>query len=248
MLQPESETCPFATFTDTEVLIGFQINHDTVVIHQYYLNNLALHMTKTIPEAASILAPISPDATYRVEFQGLDLELYGREFLAFVSCNEVGNGCIQFLSQVHMQFTWGLTNLIMTSSLVWPPSTQEARWDADTLIIQAPASLIMIDQRGLCQRGHWTQRYDGKAIGFLTHTGVLDRHILEIILVDTGGIDSPEDRGRRSEASAMAAIFSARVPHPLSYKDHILSVDIDDARGSMVVARADGSLVIIGFV
>ena len=248
MHQPKGKTFQSATFTDTEVLVVFQTNEDTVVIHQYYLNNLALHMTKTISEAASILAPISPDATYRVEFQGLDLELYGREFSAFVSCNEVGNGCVQFLSQVHTQSTRSLANLIMTPSLVWPPSTQEARWDADTLVIQAPASPIMTYQLGGRQRGHWTQRYDGKTIGFLTYTGDFDRHILEIILVDTGGVDSPEDRGRRSEASAMAAIFSARVPHPLSNMDHILSVDIDDARGRMVVAMVDGGLVIIEFV
>ena len=99
-VQPEGETFPSTTFTDNEVLIGFQINHDTVVIYQYYLNNPALHMTKTIPEAASTLTPISPDATYRVEFQGLDLQLYGGVFSEFFSCKEMGNGHIQFNSSV----------------------------------------------------------------------------------------------------------------------------------------------------
>ena len=253
VLQPEGETFPFATFTDTEVLIGFQINEGTVVIYQHYLNNLALHMTKTIPEAASILAPISPDATYRVEFQGLDLELYPENLSEYFSCKDMGNGHIQFFSRAHATSTsdWSLslTNVIMTSSLVWPPSTQEARLDADTLVIQAPASLITKDQPASRKRSHWTRRYGGQTIGLLTYTGDFACRTPEIILVDTGGVHTEEGRGRRSEASTKAAIFSARVPHPLLGRmDHILSVDIDDARGRMVVATRDGSLVIMEFV
>ena len=248
MLQPEGEPFPSATFTDTEVLIGFQINHDTVVIYQYNLNNLALHMTRTIPGAAPILAPISPDATYRVEFQGIYLELYGGNFSEFFSCNEMGNGYIQFFSRVHTMSTCGPIHHIMTSSLVWPPSTQEARLDEDTLVIQAPASLITTHELAGGQRAHWTQRYGGQTIGLLAYTGHFCHRSLKIILVDTGGVDTPEDRGRRSEASARAAILSALVSHPPSEIGHILSVDIDDARGRMVVARKDGSLVIIRFV
>ena len=249
MLQPESETFPFATFTDTEVLVGFQINHDTVVMYQYNLNNFALHMTKTIPGAAPILAPISPDATYRVEFQGLDLELYGREFSEVFFCKEMGNGYIQFLSQVHTMSTCGPINHIMTSSLVWPPSTQEARLDEDTLVIQAPASLITTDQLAGRQQGHWAWPCGGQTIGFLTYKKCgFDCDSLKIILVDTSGVDTPEDRGHRSEASAMAAIFSAPAPYSLSYMDYISSVDIDNARGRMVVPVGDGGLVFIEFV
>ena len=251
MLQPEGETFPFATLTDTEVLIGFQTNEDTVVIYQHYLINLALYMTKTIPKAAPILAPISPDATYRVEFQGLDLEFYPESLSEFFSCKDMGNGHIQFFSRAYAESTsdWGLTNVIMTSSLAWPPSTQEARLDADTLVIQAPASLITIDQLASPARSHWTQRCGGQTIGLLTYTGDFACRTSEIILVDTGGVHTQEDRGRKSEASAKAAIFSARVPHPLLGRmDHILSVDIDDARGRMAVATRDGSLVIMEFV
>ena len=248
MLQPKGETFPFATFTDAGVLIGFLINKDTVVIYQYYLNNLALHMTKTIPEAASILAPISPDATYRVEFQGLDLEYYKFDFSEFFSCNEMGNGHIQFFSQSYTGCRGGLTNLIMTSSLVWPPSTQEARLEVDPLVIQAPASFITKFQRAIRDRSHWTQRRGGRTIGSLVYTGgpLLARS--DIILVDTGSVHTQEDRGRKLETSAMAAFFSARVPPPLEDMDYFLSMDIDDARGRMVVARTDGSLVIIEYV
>ena len=248
VLQPEGETFPSATFTDNEVLIGFQITHDIVVIYQYYLNNPALHMTKTIPVAAPTLAPISPDATYCVEFQGLDLQPYGRTFSEFFSCKEMGNGHIQFFSRAGKQIPWGgLTNLIMTSSLVWPPSTQEPRLDAETLVIQAPASLLMQDQADRHRR-HWTRPDGGQTIGLLTYTGYLSHHSLKIILVDTGGVDTQEDRGRRLEASAMATTFSARAPHPLWDTSYILSVDIDDAHGRMVVAMVDGGLVIIEFV
>ena len=66
--------------------------------------------------------------------------------------------------------------------------------------------------------------------------------------MDTGSVHTQEDRGRRLEASAMAAFFSARVPHPLSKMCHILSVDIDEAHGRMAVAMVDGGLVIIEFV
>ena len=156
MLQPESETFPCATFTDAEVLIGFLINNDAVLIYQYYLNNLALHMTKTIPKTASILAPISPDATYRVKFQGIDRSRYGFHFSGFFSCKEMGNGHIQFFSQAYLKDWGSLTNLIMTSSLVWPPSTQEARLDADTLGMRAPASFIRINQLGNRDWSHWT--------------------------------------------------------------------------------------------
>ena len=230
------------------------MSHNTVVIYQYYLNNLALHMTKTIPETASTRAPcpISPDATYRVEFQGLDLPLHGIHFPVCFSCKEMGNGHIRFFSRAYKNLQWysldNLTNLIMTSSLAWPPSTQEAHLDADTLVIQAPASLFMKDQSSGHDRSHWTRSHGGRTIGLLAYTGDLVHRSREIILVDTGSVGTKADRGRKSEASAMATIFSAPAPYPLWIMDHILSVDIDDARGRMVVARTDGSLVIIEFI
>ena len=120
--------------------------------------------------------------------------------------------------------------------------------DADTLVIQAPARLLMQEQVADRDRSHWTQPYGGQTIGLLTRAGYLVCRSSEIILEDTGGVDTQEDGSRRLEASAMAAIFSTRAPHSLWDMDHILSVDIDDARGRMVVAMVDGGLVIIEFV
>ena len=137
MLQPRCVTLPFATFTDTKVLIGFQTWSGTAVIYQYYLNNLALYMTKTIPEATSTLGPVSPDATYCVEFQGLHLRLFiAGTFLQLVSCKEMGSGHIQFFSRAYKKGHWHSSNTttIMTSTLVWSPSAQEAYLDAGTLV------------------------------------------------------------------------------------------------------------------
>ena len=132
----------------------------------------------------------------------------------------------------------------MTSPLVWPPSIQEARLDADTLVIQAPASLLMQEQVADRDRNHWTHHWviDTRRLACLSQFGDY------IILVDTGGVATQEDGSRRLEASVMAAIFSTRAPHSLWDMDHILSVDIDDARGRMAVAMVDGGLVIIEFV
>ena len=167
-------------------------------------------MMKTIPEAPSILAPLSPDATYRVKFQGIDRSRYGFYFSGVFSCKEMGNGHIQFFSPAYLNHWGSLTNLIVTSSLVWPTSTQKARLDADTLVMRAPASFIRINQLGDRDWSHWTQRRPGQTIGLLTCTGDISRPRSDIILVDTGSVHTQEDKGRRLEASAMAAFFSTR--------------------------------------
>ena len=71
-----SYTLPFGTFTDTEVLIGFQTCRGTAVIYQYYLNNLALYMTKTIPEATSTLAQSHQMRLIAWNFKGYFCKFY----------------------------------------------------------------------------------------------------------------------------------------------------------------------------
>ena len=132
-----SHTLPFGTFTDTEVLIGFQTCRGTAVIYQYYLNTLALYMTKTIPEATSTLAQSHQMRLIAWNFKGYVCKFYLGFFLQFVSCREMGNGHIQFFGRAYQKGHWpsGNTTTIMASSLVWPPSAQEAYLDAGTLVL-----------------------------------------------------------------------------------------------------------------
>src|SRR5258706_13242631 len=70
----------FSTFTDTELLIGFQ-KTDHATIYKYSFDELARHMFKTIPNVIPTIIPLSPITTYRVNFHGNDVELYRNNHL-----------------------------------------------------------------------------------------------------------------------------------------------------------------------
>ena len=83
---------PFSTFTDTELLIGFQ-KTDCIVIYGYYLRTLASHMVKTIPDVVPTFIPLSPNTMYRVNFQGKGVQFYRNCYLRWrPHFQEVGNG------------------------------------------------------------------------------------------------------------------------------------------------------------
>jgi len=74
--QPRGGDEPFSMFADcTELLIGFQ-KTDHAIIYVYYFNDLARHMVKTISNVVPTSIPILPNTTYRVDFQGEDVQSY----------------------------------------------------------------------------------------------------------------------------------------------------------------------------
>lgn len=236
-------------FTDTELLVCFQDRGDEAIIYKYHTDNLASHMTKTVPNAVPTLTSLPPDATYRVEFQVkvIGRPLYSNHHNLFwkIQCREMGNGQIRLFCRAddhgaHLPFL-----RMITSTLAWPPSTQEACSNADNIVIRAPATLITTGSlpRWSNREPHCTLCISKKTIGVLIttrHIGTIIRLIIhqEILLVDTGG---------GWGESADAVDFTARSPLLHSHED-VLSLDMDDARGRMAVSMLNGSLVVIEFV
>ena len=226
------------------------------VIYQYYLNTLSLHMTKTIPDTVPTLTPISPDGTYRVEFQGPDLRLH-HEYtdLLLSSCKVMADGHIGLFSRT-CDGDADCALLMRSAFLQWPPPNQECRPGADTLTMRAPAALVVIPGLSTSNNLVWTWSTAGKIMGIVTSTPIVDLRPLApyfrvaIVLVDTNGVDSPEETGHRWEENAVATVFSAPASLPYAHKhyNYPLSVDIDEARGRMAVSAIDGSLVITEFV
>src|SRR5258708_28742291 len=73
--QPAEGDDASSTFTETELLIGFQ-KTDHAIIYRYYLKNLASYMTKTLANVVPTFVPLSPTVTYRVDFLVESLQFY----------------------------------------------------------------------------------------------------------------------------------------------------------------------------
>ena len=143
-------------------------------------------------------------------FKGrLDLQFYDDDDdpRLLYSCKEMGHGHIRFVGRA-----------ISLVSLASPFATQEARSDANTFVIKAPATIIMKGSINYSRLNEqlWTWPIARRTMGFLAAT-ITDEDLIfsekhcreEIILVDTSSVDAHAENGRRWEASAMATVFSA---------------------------------------
>lgn len=161
-----------ATFT--EPLIVFQ-TRTRAVIYQYYSNTLSSHMTKTISDTVPTLTPISPDATYRVEFQGPDLRLH-REYtgLLLSSCKSMRNSQIGFFS-LTCYGDAGCVLIMRSAFLQWPPPDQECHSGAEILAMRAPAAPVVIPGLSPADEPIWTWPTAGNIMGIVASTRIVDR-------------------------------------------------------------------------
>jgi len=252
LFQPPGVDEQFAIFTDTELLIGFQ-ETDHAIIYTYCLNDLARHMVKTIPSVVPTCIPLSPNTTYRVEFQGEDVQLYRNLSLQWrPHFQEVANGQLRFFGRTKSS---PVPPPVMVSTLAWPPTHRPQAGDRN-VIVKARATFFMrlhIDTspsfQELCTLG--TAK---KTIGILANEIVRDpvtsrwyQQVIKLLDIsgDPHGETSMDEGGKETP---MGEDFWAPYPQWLEKHGSPVSLDMDDARGRMVISMSDGTLAVIEFV
>jgi hypothetical protein len=139
----------------------------------YYLKDLTRHMVKTIPNVVPTSIPISPNTTYRVDFQGEGVQLY--RFLPLQwrpHFQEVANGQLRFFGRTKSS---SVAPLVMVSTLAWPPTHGPQAGDQN-VIVKAQAtffSQVNINRSRFSQE-LWTLGTAKKTIGILAIDVVRD--------------------------------------------------------------------------
>lgn len=244
----------FSTFTETELLIGFQ-KTDHATIHMYSLEDLARHMVRTIPNVIPTIIPLSPNTTCRVDFQGEDVELYRHLPLEWrPHFQEVANGQIRFFGRTK---STSIIPLVMVSTLAWPP-THGSQASDQKVTVKARATFFTQVNITRSRFGEelWTLGTAKKTIGILAIDLVRDRiatpreyqRVIKLFDIKTGGTHGEITMDGEGKASSMGELFCTSIPQWLAEHGQPLSLDMDDARGRMVLSMSDGTLAVIEFV
>ncbi len=244
----------FSTFTDTELLIGFQ-KTDHATIYKYSLEDLARHMVKTIPNVIPTIIPLSPNTTYRVNFQGNDVELYRNHPLEWrPHFQEVANGQIRFFGRTKSN---SIFPLVMVSTLAWPP-THGSQASNQTVTVKARATFFtqVNIKRSRFGQELWTLGTAKKTIGVLAINVVSEpisfsrgyRLVIKLFDIKSGATHGETAMDGEGKASSMAELLLTSYPQWLGEHGQPVSLDMDDARGRMVLSMSDGTLAVIEFV
>ena len=251
--QPEDDET-FSTFTETELLVGFQ-KTDHAIIYMYSLEDLARHMVKTIPNVIPTIIPLSPNTTCRVEFQGEDVELYRNLHLGWrLQFQEVANGQIRFFGRTKAN---SMIPLVMVSTLAWPP-THESQASDQKVTVKARATFFtqVNIHRSRFGQELWTLGTAKKTIGVLAINVVRDpvslsrdyRLVIKLFDIKSGDTHGETAMDEEGKASSMGELLWTSYPPWLAEHGQPASLDMDDARGRMVLSMSDGTLAVIEFV
>jgi len=254
LFQPPGEDEPFAIFTDTELLIGFQ-KTEHAIIYMYYLNDLARHMVKTIPNVVPTSIPISPNTTYRVDFQGEGVQLYRKSLLQWrPHFQEVANGQLRFFGRTK---STSIPPLIMVSTLAWPPTHVPKTGDRNVVLAKARAtffSQVNINRSRFLEE-LWTLGTAKKTIGILAIDVVRDpvtrfmeyQHAIKLFDI-SGDPHGETTMGGEGKETPMGELLWTSYPQWLEKHGSPVSLDMDDTHGRMVISMSDGTLAVIEFV
>jgi len=243
---------PFAIFIDTELLIGFQ-ETDHAIIYTYCLNDLARHMVKPIPNIVSTCIPLSPNTTYRVEFQGEGVQLYRNLSLQWrPHFQEVANGQLRFFSRTR---SGSVPPLVMVSTLAWPPTHRPQAGDRNVIVKARATFFTQVNTnmsrffQALCTFGT-AKKTIGILASDIARDPVTTRGYQQVIkLLDISGDPHGETTmGGGGKETPMGEVFWAPYPKWLEKHGSPVSLDMDDARGRMVISMSDGTLAVIEFV
>jgi hypothetical protein len=228
---------------------------DQPIIYGYYLTGLVSHMVKTIPDLVSTVIPLPPNTIYHLDFQGEGLQFYRSRYTKWLPhFQEIGNSQIRFFGRTESN---SVTPLVMVSSLTWPPA-YEPHSGTGAIIIKAPATFFtqVNINRSRSREELWTPGIAKKTIRMLAINLVRGstsfyseyHHVIKLLDIGGGKPHGKNTRNGEGETSPMGAFLWTSYPQWLGEHDSPLSMDMDDARGRMVISMSDGTLAVIEFV
>jgi hypothetical protein len=248
----------FCTFTSTALLVTFQLRKHAL-IHSYTLTRLQSHM---VPFAGTMHTPIpiAADATYRIEpegYNGFDGDIWRHQWLP--QLKPVAAGQLRLLT---VRFSPDHT--FMMAPFQWPPLLDISSLPPEEPVtIKCPVTFLgnVTIARSRFGRPLWTSENPKKNIAWIywairkntlwTSFVRRDRrHVRRIAFADAGSVHSTPETGQKSKDhdGTVGVCFTTEYPPWLDKHGDVLSMDMDDANGRLIMSMEDGALVVMEFV
>jgi hypothetical protein len=243
----------FCAFTSTALLVAFKLR-DHVLIYSYTLSRLQSDMVP-LAGATHKPLPIAPDVTYRIELEGhnsFEDDIWSYRWVPQIK--PVAAGQLRLLS-------WPLyiapNYTLMMAPLQWPPPFTTRLSPQDPITIKCPVTFlrkVSID-RSVYDRALWTSENPKKNIAWIywdqgDHYPGSSWGVRNIAFADAGSVHSPPEAELKPEDhdGTVGVYFTTKYPVHLDEHGMVLSMDMDDANGRLIMSMEDGTLAVMEFV
>jgi hypothetical protein len=241
----------YCRLTSTALLVVFQLGSHAL-LHSYTISHLRSHMA---PIAGTTHAhiQIAPDAVYRIEPEGcssFNVDMWSDRWFPRLNPIAAGQLRLLFISSYYL----------MIAPCQLPPPFNTSLSPEEPVTIKCKVTFFSNARTATSRfrRPLWTPENSKKNIAWIywdtpkdTARTMFDRkRRRRIAFADVGSVHSPPETGEKSgdQESTVGVCFTTEYPACLDKHGDVLSMDMDDVNGRLIMSMEDGALAVMEFV